>query len=338
MLLSAAALGVAPGAILAARTGRVWPMVRLGLLLGLATMAKVSASVLVTSVAVGILLEIARAGKAWWPALRVRARPLIAGALVFAAVAGPFFVRNRILYGQAAPSAYEGSLKVNQAIYDGISYFDRRSLGFYVGWNLDIYTHPLYPTALKPHARFFPVLIASTFNDYYLYSYTGGGKYRSDRSVPAAGVVLGCLSIAAGTFIALVTLIAWFAAVRRLWRPREDGAPDPRFALLLAPLGVLIGQLHFATKYANDNFGPIKGSYMQFIAPVLCALFGAAVAWMWRRRAVPWRVAALVALGAVALVAAYSLNARFPPLDKSTYTTAPFFAPKPATNAQFFFK
>lgn len=330
MLLAAAVLVVAPAAIAGARTGRVGPMVGLALLCGLAMMAKVSASVLVTSVGVAIVLEIVRARTGWWQALRVRARPLIAGALVLAVVAGPFFVRNRILYGQTAPSAYEGVLKRNQAPYEAMPYFDRRPLGFYLGWNLDIYLHPLYPTALKPNARFFPVLVASTFNDYYVYSFTGGGKYGSNRWVSAAGVTLGCLSIGAGTIIALITVIAWFAAARVLWRRREDGAPDPRFALLLAPFGALIGQLHFATKYPNDNFGPIKGAYLQFVAPVLCALFGAAVAWMWRRRAaVRWRVAALIALGAVALVAAYSINARLPPLDHSKYTTAPFFAAKP---------
>ena len=63
MLLSAAVLVVAPSAIAAARTGRVGPMVGLALLLGLALMAKVSASVLRDSVAVAIGLEIAHAGR-----------------------------------------------------------------------------------------------------------------------------------------------------------------------------------------------------------------------------------------------------------------------------------
>jgi hypothetical protein len=52
---------------------------------------------------------------------------------------------------------------------------------------------------------------------------------------------------------------------------------------------------------------------------------------MWRRRRA-WRVGALAGLAAVALVAAYSINARLPPLDKTSYTTAPFFAPKPPAN------
>jgi peptidoglycan/LPS O-acetylase OafA/YrhL len=111
-----------------------------------------------------------------------------------------------------------------------------------------------------------------------------------------------------------------------LWRRRDDGEADPRFALLLAPLGALIGQLHFATKYPDDNFGPIKGGYLQFSAPELCALFGVGVAWMWRRRARwRWRVPALAAMGAIALVAAYSVHARFPPFGPDANTAAPFF-------------
>jgi hypothetical protein len=328
MLMSAAVFVVAPSAIAGARTGRVGPMLGLAVLLALALMSKVSASVLVVSIAVAIGLEIVRTRplSAWGRALRLRALPLIAGALVLAAIAGPWFVRNLVIYGSVAPSAYEGSLKRNQAPYEAMPYFDRRPLGFYVGWNLGIYTHPLYPMGIKPDARFFPVLIASTFNDYYVFNYSGGGRYRTDRSVSAAAVTLGGMSVMAGTAIALVTVIAWLAAVRALWRRRDDGEPDARFALLLAPLGALIGQIHFATKYPNDNFGPVKGAYLQFVAPILCALFGAGVAWMWRRRRWSWRVPALAAMGCVALVAAYSLHARFPRFGKDAYRAAPFFA------------
>jgi 4-amino-4-deoxy-L-arabinose transferase-like glycosyltransferase len=332
MLLSAAVFVVAPGAIAAARRGRVAPMVGLGLLLGLALMSKVSASVLVTSIGAGIGLEVLRARPPSSPrrALRARAAPLVAGALVLAAVAGPWFVRNRVLYGQTAPTAYEGAMKPNQAPYEKISYFDRRPIGFYLGWHLGIYARPIYSTGLKPEARFFPVLLATTFHDYYVFSYSGGGKYQApSRSISGAGVTLGCMSLMAGTLIALVTVIAWFGAVRALWRRKDDGEPDPRFALLLAPLGALLGQLHFATKYPNDNFGPIKGAYLQFIAPILCALFGVGVAWMWRRRARWWwRVAALVAMAAVLVVAAYSAHARFPRFGPDANTAAPFFSPK----------
>ena len=301
MLMSAAVLVAAPAAIAAAREGRVAPMVGLALLLGLAVMSKVSATVLVLAIATAIGLEIARAGASWWQALRARLRPAVVATLVLAVVAGPFFARNVALYGQAAPTAYEGSVKANQASYEKIPYFERRPLDFYLGWHLGIYGRPFFTTGLKPEARFFPVLIASTFNDYYVFSYSGGGKYGDDRWVPGIGVLFGCMSNVAGTAVSLVTVLAWLGAVRTLWRRREDGTIDPRFALLLMPLGALLGQLHFATKYPNDNFGPIKGAYLQFVAPVLCALFGVGVDWMWRRRARRgWRAAALAAMAAVA--------------------------------------
>ena len=100
MLMSAAVLVAAPAAIAAAREGRVAPVAGLALLLGLAVMSKVSALVLVISIAAAIGLEIARAGASWWQALRARLRPLVAGTLVLAVVAGPFFARNVALYGQ----------------------------------------------------------------------------------------------------------------------------------------------------------------------------------------------------------------------------------------------
>jgi len=335
MLVSAAVFVAAPSAIAAARTGGVAPMVGLSLLLALAVMSKVSAFVLLVAIAGAIGIEIVRAAppSTWWRALRARARPLIAGALVLAAVAGPFFVRNKILYGDLSPTAYEGWLKAENAPYAKIPYFQRRPPGFYLAWNLAIYVHPLYPSALKPDARFFPVLLASTFNDYYTFSFSGGGQYNAQRWIPAEAFTMGAMSIMAGTPIALVTVIAWFAAMRALWRRREDGEPDPRFALLLAPPGALLGALHFATKYPDDHFGPIKGAYLQFIAPILCALFGVGVAWMWRggRR---WRAAALLAMGALAVVAAYTAQARFPRFGTHAYRGAPFFQPHAIAPAQ----
>ena len=90
MLLSAGVFVVAPSAIAAARAGRVAPMIGLALLLGLALMAKVSA---LGAGDVGGRRDrssrsCARAS-AWWPALRARARPLLAGALVLAVDRGP---------------------------------------------------------------------------------------------------------------------------------------------------------------------------------------------------------------------------------------------------------
>jgi 4-amino-4-deoxy-L-arabinose transferase-like glycosyltransferase len=325
MLLAAIALLLVPSAIAGARTGRIAPMIRLAVVLGLAVLTKLTALILIVSVAAAVGLEILRAPSRV-RALRVRLAPALLGVVVLAAMTSWYFARNVELTGQLAPTAFEGSQKINQAEFDRIPYFDRRPPAFYFAWTPGIYLHPLYPTGLKPKPRFWPVLVASTFNDYYIFSYSGGGKYNQPRWVSAAGVTLGALSVAGGTGIALVTVIAWFGAFRRLWRRREDGEPDPRLALLIAPLLALIGLVHFVTKYPNDNFGPVKGTYLQFTAPVLCALFGVGVAWMWRQGRKGWRAAAVIALGGLALVAAYSLHARFPPLGKDANGAAPFFA------------
>ena len=240
----------------------------------LALMSKLTAGLLIVCLLVAIGLEIGRAPSPL-AALRVRLRPLLACALVLVVVSGWTLARNRALTGRFAPTAFEGSQTINQAPYETIPYFHRRPVSFYVGWNWKIHVRPFFPSGLYPMPRFFPVLIASTFNDYYVLSYSDDGKYgRRTAGVSGASVTLGCLSVLAGTVIALITVLAWLGAVRALWRRREDGEPDPRFALLLAPLAALLAQLHFATKYPNDNLGPIKGAYMQFVAPVMCALFG----------------------------------------------------------------
>jgi hypothetical protein len=326
MLLAAIVLLLAPAAIEAGRSGRVAPAVGISFVLALALLTKYTAAGLVLCLLAAIIIEIARDP---FPlaALRLRWRPVLAGALVLAAVSGWYFVRNERVVGKLAPTAYEGFQKPSQAPYENIPYFERRPPSFYLGWHLGIYARPFFTTGLKPEARFFPVLIASTFNDYYVFNYWGGGRYGEDRYVPGIGVFFGAMSNAAGTFIALVTVIAWLGAVRTLWRRRRDGTLDPRFVLLLMPLVALLGLLHFVTKYPNDNFGPIKGAYLQFVAPVLCALFGVGVDWMWRRRARSWwRVSTLAALAALGCVAAYSIGARLPRFGKHAYRAAPFFS------------
>jgi hypothetical protein len=330
MLFAAIGLLLIPSAIAGARSGRVAPMVRLAVVLGLALLTKLTALMLVASVVAAIALEIVRA-PSWTRALKVRLRPILFATLTLAVMTSWYFARNVELTGRLAPTAFEGSQKINQAEFEKIPYFDRRPPAFYVGWNAAIYIHPFFPTGLKPKPRFWPVLIASTFNDYYVFGYSADDQNRNhQRWVSAPAVTLGCMSIMAGTVIALITVIAWFGAVRALWRRRGgDGEPDPRLALLIAPLLAVLGLIHFVTKYPNDNFGPIKGTYLQFVAPVLCALFGVGVAWMWQRGRRGWRVAAVIAIGGVALVAAYSAHARFPRFGKDAARQAPIFATPP---------
>src|SRR5262245_60438766 len=180
MLFAAIAFLLVPSAVAGARSGRVGPMIGLAVVLGLAVLTKLTALVVIAGVAIAVALEIARA-PSWTHALRARLRPLVVGALLLAAITGWIFARNVRLTGHLTPTAFEGSQKTNQAEFEKIPYWKRRPLGFYLRWHLGIHARPFFATGLKPKARFFPVLIASTFNDYYVFSFSGGGKYNEDR-------------------------------------------------------------------------------------------------------------------------------------------------------------
>ena len=327
-LFCALAIVAAPAAVEGARAGRVRPFAWLALWLGLALITKYSAMVLVLALIVALALDLGRGSEPWWSALRVRWKPFAIGAAIVVALSGWFYVRNQILYGLAAPTAYEGVLAPNQVPYQKIPYLSRRPLGFFWQWDNAIFSHPYVPTGARPQSRFFPVLIASTFSDYYSYCLAAWGTGTpavaiQRRPIPILAYYLSCLSVIGGTFIALLTLLSWLGAARTLWRQPSD----PRVVLLIVPLLGLLAQMHFATKYPNDDFGPIKGAYMQFVAPTLCGLFGLAVSWMWRR---VWaRAGAVAALGALLLVFVYSVDCRLPGFGPYASRGAPFFAPKP---------
>jgi hypothetical protein len=325
MLLCALAFVALPAAVESARVGRVKPSAWLALWIGLALITKISASALILALIPAVALEIWRSPEPWRQALRVRWKPFAVGAAIVVALSGWFFVRNQILYGRPAPTGYEGILAPNQVPYNKIPYLSRRASDFYWQWDSAIFTHPYVPSGYRPRPRFFPVLVASTFSDFYSYSLAARDAKTQvatihGRPVPLVAFVLSCLSVGGGTFIALLTMLAWFGAVKRM----RDRPQDPRAALLLVPLLALVGQIHFATKYPNDDFGPIKGAYMQFVAPILCGLFGLAAAWMWRR---VWaRAGAVAALGALLLVFVYIADCRLPRFGPRASRAAAFFS------------
>jgi 4-amino-4-deoxy-L-arabinose transferase-like glycosyltransferase len=329
MLFCALAIVALPAAVEGARRGKVEPSAWSGLWLGLALVTKVSASALILALIPAVALEIKRSPEPWRQALRARCKPFAVGATIVIALSGWFFVRNQILYGRMAPTGYDGILKPNQAPYEKIPYLSRRPLAFFWRWDSAIFSHPYVPTGTRPQARFFPVLVASTFSDYYSYCLAALEAKTPVRSihyrpVPVRAFELSRYSVMGGTVIALLTLLAWFGAVNGL--RRRPG--DPRTVLLIIPLLALLGQMHFATKYPNDDFGPIKGAYMQFVAPILCGLFGLAVAWMWRR---VWaRAGVVAALAALVLVFLYSADCRLPRFGPGASRAALFFSSKPA--------
>ncbi len=330
MLLCALAILAAPSAVEAAREGRVKPVAWLALWVGLALLTKFSASVFIIALVAAVTLEIARSPQPWSQALRARRRPFALGALIIVALSGWFYLRNQRLYGMLAPTGYEGLVKASQAPYEKIPYLQRRDPDFLLMWDPAVFVHPYVPAGTHPRARFFSVLVASTFSDYYSYGLAGwqdGERLHqiAYRPVPALAFVLSCLSVTGGTLIAGLTVLAWFGALRWLRaRPR-----DPRIVLLLVPLLALLGQIHFAIKYPNDNFGPIKGAYLQFVTPILSALFGIAVAWMWRHRRA--RAGAVAALVALLLVAVYIADCRWPRFGPGAVRAAPLLARGPAS-------
>lgn len=321
----AMAIIAAPDAIQGLRKGVASPTVRLAVWLGLALVTKISALVIVAAVLIALVVDIARSPQPWLAGCRVRWSPLALGTVLLVTISGWFFVRNQVLYGEVAPTVYESMLKPNQAPYEKIPYFQRRMPGFYCGWDPAVFRYPYTPAGYVPQPRFFSVMVASTFSDFYFYEFASRdnetptmGEQRG--RVPVLAFQLSCLSTVGGTVLAGLAFLAWFGS----WRAFRARPPDPRLVLLLIPLLAVLGQMHFSTKYPNDNFGTIKGTYLQFVAPILCGLTGIAVAWMWRRA---WaRAGAIAAIGALALVGLYTIDCRWPRFGPGATRAAPFFA------------
>jgi hypothetical protein len=271
-----------------------------GLVLGLALLTKISALALAASVF---------AGAALLP--RARWRGWALAALVSVTLSGWYYAHNRIHYGKALLTSFDGKDRYQSARIAGIPYWQRRKPGFFFAWSLSIYREPYYPAGLEP-PRYFPVLIATTFVDYYNYFFAKPPPEKDPTALDEVGrpirpavFTFSRLSVLGGTLIAAATAAAWCACAFA-WRRRRDPA---ELVLLIAPLIGLLAAIHFAVQYPFDDLGHIKGTFLQWTAAPLCGLFGVAFGWLWeRRRARPVAVALLCAL---AFVACYSACARF---------------------------
>jgi 4-amino-4-deoxy-L-arabinose transferase-like glycosyltransferase len=274
--------------------------------LGLALLTKVSGIMVLTAFLVGVGVTMARSRVP--DLIRERLKVTAAVLVVAGAIAGWHYVRHRVLYGNFVMTGYDQwsndpSFKT--------PYLDRRTLGFVSYWDSDVFDKPFWASASQPRPRFWPMLVTTTFSDYYNFAFvprTAGvpairinqKPMRADAALPARAAVYG------GTVLAALAFLAWMVATRTLWRLRDHG----RLAVLLvAPLAAL-GQLHFAIRFPYDTFGPIKGAYLQFAAPVYCTLCGVAIAALWKRRQIIPRLLALAGVAAIALVAVYTVYAR----------------------------
>ncbi len=308
-LLATAALLLAADALLRQRRGQsiLWRAVAIGVLVGFQMLAKISALVTLGAIGAGALFTVAFGGGDLAARAR-RAVPWLLVVAVFGATCGWYFGRNQRLYGKAVLSGFDGVDGQSTQKID-TPYLMRRAPDFFYGWSNDVLTLPYAPSGQIPRSYFWPVVIATTFVDYYNINFvrhptkpsTATGNY---QPLPDAAVPFSEMSAVAGVVIAVSTLAAWLWTLIISLRRRQGAY----LVLLLMPALTIIGQLHWVVRYPYDYQGPIKGVYMQFGVAPLFALFGLAVYTMFRRR-VTWPIG-IIQCAAVAAVASYTIYAR----------------------------
>jgi hypothetical protein len=279
-----------------------------GLVLGLAVLTKASGLTVLGAVALPVLAQLVVGGEGWRGRAR-RLAPWCVAFVAFAMTSGWYFVRNQAHYGKPVLTSFDGWEAFYMVAYRDMPIIFRRPPEFVVGWSPEIYDAPVYPSAALSRSRFFPILVASTFADYYNYSFA---PRRPDlpsvtaalKPMPAEALALARASVAGGTVVALVTLLAWCAMGVASVRARAyDGA-----LLLLVPLIAVLAQLGFAIVYPYDLLGVVKGAYLQFASPPLAAVFGIGTAWLAGRGRL--RLLAALPITALATVAAYTIYCR----------------------------
>ena len=307
-LLVIVALLVAPQVFRAAGARRHAFAALLGVVLGLAVLTKTSGLTLLGAVALTVLVQLV-GGDGGWRGRARRLAPWCVGFAAFAMISGWYFVDNQVRYGKAVLNSFDGWEAFYMVAYRDMPIVFRRPPEFVVGWSAEIYDTPFYPSAALARARFLPIQVASTFADYYNYGFaprrpdlpsvTAAGK-----PMPARALALARASVAGGTVVALVTVLAWLATAVSSFRGRAYDCT----LLLLVPLTAVFGQLAFAVIYPYDVLGVVKGAYLQFAAPTLSALFGLGTAWLAGRRRL--RLLTVLPLAALASVAAYTVYCR----------------------------
>ena len=280
-----------------------------GFAMGVAMLTKVSGVSVLEALVLALAIAVFRAR-----ARKDTARALMPGAaLVFgvvALVAGWHYVRHKVMYGGFVLIAFDMYEDVEPAFK--IPYLDRRTFGFVGYWNTDIYRTPFWPSAIRPRPRFWPQLMITTFSDYFNFAFVPRPKPREPtiniNGKPMRTAAIGPAQAAAvgGTILAALLVAGWLVSARTLWR-REDW---PRLFLILTAMFVVVNQLHFAVKYPFDNHGVIKGTYLQFAGPVMCAVTALAISWLWNRRHPITRALAVVGMAGIALSASYSIYAK----------------------------
>jgi 4-amino-4-deoxy-L-arabinose transferase-like glycosyltransferase len=282
-----------------------------GLVLGLSMLTKISAVAVIGAIGLAAGLEFLFSGRP----IKERLKEAGAWALFLAvcvSVCGWYFARNVRDYGRPFVTTFD--LKSQHwlvAAYDGVPLLDRRLIGYFATWDSAVYKWPYYPADQGSHPRFFPVAMASTFVDYWSYSFSGtppsepSPMHGLGRPITPRMLAAARIAVVGGTVIFLATVVAWFASVRWAFRRRNFGL----LAIVLVPLLTLAAAAHFAVQYPVDSYGVVKGIYMTFGAAPMYALFGIAAQWA-SSRVQRWPLLGFM-LAALWMVATYSFYCRF---------------------------
>ncbi len=300
--------------VFAANGRRRWTLAAVvGVLLGLQMLTKITALVMLLALALTLAIELwfsrPRGVPAWDTYVRRRA-PWLLAVLLGASLSGWYFVRNLGPYHKLFVTAYDTTDKAKVAPLANTPVLDRRTLGFFVGWDTDIYRFPYYPTGIEDHPRFFPVTIASTFVDYYNQSFSGLDPWgpatlKANRHVLTPELVSTArFSMLGGTALFLAMVAAWLVCTKRALDRRAWGI----VYLLAVPLVTTALDLYTVTQYPFDSGGVIKGAYMQFGAPPLYAMCG--LAFDWARTRKPFVPIAAILVASVFFVATYTIYCR----------------------------
>jgi 4-amino-4-deoxy-L-arabinose transferase-like glycosyltransferase len=300
--LAAVVLGLAAGG--ASRWGFA---LAAGLLVGIDFRVKVSALVVAGLLALAALLDATfTRGR---PIVRLgRAAPWLWGLVLAVLVALPQARDNQRLWGEWFPSSFTTTQKTLMGRIPKVELLDRRPGSFYWEWDASLFEYPFASEDKHKEVRFWPTLVASSFVDHYGFFFVWPPPTDEKplqvnfRPMPQIAFWPARFAFAGGALVALATMLAFFGALAAAVRRRNA----VWLAGLALPFAALAGLLQFAVAYPFDDYGVVKGAYLQFAAAPLCALAGLALEFLLRRN--KWIAGVLVA--AIVMVGGYTLFAR----------------------------
>lgn len=280
-----------------------WRSALLVAVLLIAMMTKISGLLVAAAVAMGLVLNATR-GKV----RLVKSIPVALGLVAVLAMSAPVYGRHRAETGLWLPTSFERNEEARRQQAGLPPYFSRRPPSYYVGASFPaLLARPYYDTVVS---EFPMVLLATTYTDYYNYSFVTpppGAKPITVNHRPLAAQTIHRMriSLIGGLVISLTIVVAYFALVYRALR-RWNIA---ELVALSIPAAGVLGQLHYATKYPFDYMGLVKGLYLQFAWAPLFVSFGVAFEWGCRER-LRWPLAISLGLAGLA-VAQYTVHGVF---------------------------